>query len=262
MDKICKNCDHKLTGKFCAYCGQEDIPNPIKYWDFIKVFLSNAYLTEKKFYHTVKNLFRPGFLTVEFLTGKQIPYKHPMTMFYSLLTIGIIVYLNLYQPVRRDYTEHLEHKITFTSVEKNKDEIPPLQLDQFIQNQIKLGYLLTLPITSLFIFLLYGRTLIIFEKSIIFAINWGSINILTDTLLYLVVYILHYLMNKDTIAITDKVLNIIAAVYSFIYFIYGVKFIFDSSLKQAIAKSTLILCATLTVIIIIITSTYWIFYQN
>ncbi len=248
MDKRCKNCEYTLTDKFCAHCGQEEIQNPIKYWDFINVFLSNAYLAEKKFYYTVKKLFIPGFLCNEFLAGRRVPYKHPMILFYSLLAISIIVNVNLYEPVQKSFVEKTETEKTILSAKKNKEEATNLKLD----------YLLTIPLISLFIFLLYGRTLVVFEKGIIFAINWSSMAILIDTALFILVYLLHFILNRQSLAITDQAGSIMALAYTITYLVLGLKSIFNTSFKQAALKSLVILGGITMMLVLILMGIYWI----
>lgn len=84
---ICKNCGAPLSGEFCPKCGQRD-------YDFNRSFreiageLAESFwnFDSKLFRGVVDLLFRPGFLTTEFLAGRRASQVPPLR-FYLFVSI-------------------------------------------------------------------------------------------------------------------------------------------------------------------------------
>lgn len=96
----CKNCGFELHGKFCSVCGQFAHMNNRPFTDSIKFYLEHHYALDHKLGHTLKYLlFRPGFLTREFMNGRIERYVHPfkLYLFSSILLFGIVVSLSKHE---------------------------------------------------------------------------------------------------------------------------------------------------------------------
>ena len=91
--RICANCHAILVGQYCHNCGQRKMSSR----DFsIPHFIGQAIDTlthiDSKFYQSIKYLiFKPGFLSAEFVKGKQIAYMKPVQLF---LLINIIYFFS------------------------------------------------------------------------------------------------------------------------------------------------------------------------
>lgn len=72
----CKNCNQSLESKnnYCSNCGQKNIDKlNLKY--LFSEILENVLNLDSKMFTTLKSLiFKPGFLTKEFMIGKRIRY--------------------------------------------------------------------------------------------------------------------------------------------------------------------------------------------
>jgi len=82
--KTCKNCGYADIGKYCSNCGQsfKDIKRPILevLGDFVGMFNldSSIFRTVGPF------LFKPGFLTGEYLAGRRVKYMSPVRLYLFL----------------------------------------------------------------------------------------------------------------------------------------------------------------------------------
>jgi hypothetical protein len=78
----CLNCGTKLLDTYCHHCGQKDIPKRQTLGELWTNFISSFWSYEGKFFQTTKYLItRPGFLAVEYNSGKRESYYHPARMY-------------------------------------------------------------------------------------------------------------------------------------------------------------------------------------
>ena len=88
---ICSNCDtvHEATFKFCSNCGQKNTDGKISFSELWTEFQDAVFNIESRTWRTLKNLFVPGKLTLEYFSGKHKKYVHPLRLLIvtSLLLI-------------------------------------------------------------------------------------------------------------------------------------------------------------------------------
>lgn len=76
--KYCLNCGAILTGKYCASCGQRDIPKRQTLGELLVNFLGSFTSFESKFFTTFRYLlFKPAYLATEYNAGRRERYYHP-----------------------------------------------------------------------------------------------------------------------------------------------------------------------------------------
>lgn len=83
LDK-CQNCQHPLDddANFCPNCGQKALPDYLSVRYFISEFLNNYFSFDSKFVNTIRPLlFKPAFLSLEFIEGRRIRYINPVQLF-------------------------------------------------------------------------------------------------------------------------------------------------------------------------------------
>jgi hypothetical protein len=89
----CASCGHMLTGKYCSQCGEKVLKaedKSVKH--FFEEFFHMLTHADNKFLRSLKYLlFRPGFLTKEYLAGRRKLYASPLSLFF----IGNLIYLLL-----------------------------------------------------------------------------------------------------------------------------------------------------------------------
>jgi len=84
----CSNCETLLTGQYCAECGQRTGTRMISLWELIRE--ASEFLTtfDSRLWRTLGLLlFRPGWLTRDYLLGRRARYIPPLRLFiaFSLL---------------------------------------------------------------------------------------------------------------------------------------------------------------------------------
>ena len=93
MEAYCRNCGHTVgDAKFCSTCGQKNTDGRISFKEFITVVFSTVFNLESKFFKTIRDIFSPGKLTVEWFKGRHKPYFHPVRLFIvtALLLIAAV----------------------------------------------------------------------------------------------------------------------------------------------------------------------------
>lgn len=91
----CLNCGTILDGKFCPNCGQENLELKENFGHMMSHAVSDYFHFDHLFFHTLKPLlFKPGYLTNEYMAGRRAQYLHPVKMY---IFISIVYFLLLFQ---------------------------------------------------------------------------------------------------------------------------------------------------------------------
>lgn len=91
-DKTCQNCGSTVEQRFCSNCGQENTESRQTFGHLVRHFFEDITHYEGKFWKTIRFLlFRPGFLTREFLQGRRMNYVPPVRLyiFTSFITFFV-----------------------------------------------------------------------------------------------------------------------------------------------------------------------------
>jgi Protein of unknown function (DUF3667) len=81
-EKSCLNCNAAVQGRFCHICGQENIEPKETVWHLISHFFQDITHFDGKFFSTLKYLlFKPGFLSREYMLGRRASYLNPIRMY-------------------------------------------------------------------------------------------------------------------------------------------------------------------------------------
>lgn len=154
-EKNCLNCGAAVQGRYCHICGQENIEPKESFWHLVTHFAYDVTHFDGKFFSTLKYLlFKPGFLSKEYLRGKRASYLHPIRMYVFTSAFFFLVFFSLHQE-----EEIGEIKITektavqiMKDFEKKKKElekdlndsmpalarVPILKAIELVENDIKL----------------------------------------------------------------------------------------------------------------------------
>ena len=91
----CSNCETPLqveSDNFCPTCGQLNNTKKETAFGLVKELVEEfLHLDSKVIKSLVPLLFKPGFLTVDYINGKRARYFHPVRMFLIVIVIMFIV---------------------------------------------------------------------------------------------------------------------------------------------------------------------------
>ena len=91
----CLNCGTIIQGHYCHNCGQENLELHENFGHMMNHTISDYFHFDHQFVHTLRPLlFKPGFLTIEYMAGRRAQYLHPIKMY---IFISIVYFLLLFQ---------------------------------------------------------------------------------------------------------------------------------------------------------------------
>jgi hypothetical protein len=96
QEKTCLNCETTVHGRFCHVCGQENIEPKESFWHLITHFVYDITHFDGKFFSTLRYLlFRPGFLSKEYLRGRRASYLHPIRMYVFTSAFFFLIFFSV-----------------------------------------------------------------------------------------------------------------------------------------------------------------------
>ena len=102
-EKNCLNCGTEVTGRFCHNCGQENIEPKETVWHLVSHFFEDMTHFDGKFFTSLKDLvFKPGFLSKEYMIGRRVRYLNPIRMYLFTSAIFFLIFFSLYQINEKD----------------------------------------------------------------------------------------------------------------------------------------------------------------
>ena len=94
-DKNCLNCNTLVAGRYCQKCGQENIEPKESFWQLITHFFNDVTHFDGKFFTSIKVLlFKPGFLSAEYVAGKRMRYLNPIRIYLFTSAIFFLVFFS------------------------------------------------------------------------------------------------------------------------------------------------------------------------
>lgn len=98
-EKDCLNCGTIVQGKYCHNCGQENAEPKESFWHMVSHFFSDITHFDGSFFTTVKDLlFKPGFLSKEYMKGRRVSYLHPVRMYVFTSAIFFLLFFSFFGP--------------------------------------------------------------------------------------------------------------------------------------------------------------------
>jgi hypothetical protein len=87
----CDNCGAPVPGRYCGVCGQRLEPPLHSLWHFAKVATEDLTHADSRVWRTLAALlFKPGYLTREFLAGRRARYLPPVRLYLALSVVFFI----------------------------------------------------------------------------------------------------------------------------------------------------------------------------
>ena len=121
-EKSCLNCGASIHGRYCQICGQENTEPKETFWHLLTHFINDITHFDGKFFSTLTFLlFKPGFLSGEYLKGRRASYLHPIRMYVFTSAFFFLIFFSLQkeedlikikdkQPTAIDVMRNLEKK--------------------------------------------------------------------------------------------------------------------------------------------------------
>lgn len=95
-EAACANCGAALAGPYCHRCGQERAATTGKS-GYLRKVLADAASIDGKALRSLRDLvFRPGFLTCEYVAGRRVRHTEPAQLY--LLAAALFFLVNAYRP--------------------------------------------------------------------------------------------------------------------------------------------------------------------
>jgi hypothetical protein len=126
-EKNCLNCNAEVAGRYCQVCGQENLEPKESFWVLATHFLHDMTHFDGKFFSTLKFLlFKPAFLSKEYLKGRRTSYLHPIRMYVFTSFIFFLIFFNFYQKEEASKINE-ERKPVASDIKKLKDKKEELE---------------------------------------------------------------------------------------------------------------------------------------
>jgi hypothetical protein len=98
-EKNCLNCGATVIGRFCHVCGQENIVPKESFGSLVIHFFYDITHFDGKFFHSLKYLlFRPGFLSKEYINGRRAGHLNPVRMYVFTSAIFFLIFFMVVNP--------------------------------------------------------------------------------------------------------------------------------------------------------------------
>ncbi|MCB1695434.1 MAG: DUF3667 domain-containing protein [Halioglobus sp.] len=93
LNTTCRNCNATLTGEYCGRCGQRDGRDDLTFGELAGEVFEDFFRWDSRIWRTLLPLlFRPGFLTAEFIAGRRARYVPPFRLY---LIVSFVLFLVL-----------------------------------------------------------------------------------------------------------------------------------------------------------------------
>jgi hypothetical protein len=98
-EKNCLNCGTIVQGKYCHKCGQENVEPKETFLGMVTHFFNDITHFDGKFFTTLKDLlFKPGFLSAEYMKGRRMSYLNPVRMYVFTSAIFFLIFFSMTDP--------------------------------------------------------------------------------------------------------------------------------------------------------------------
>ncbi|HEY4112161.1 DUF3667 domain-containing protein [Puia sp.] len=112
-DKTCLNCGATVEDRFCTRCGQENLEAKESVGHIVGHFFADITHFDSKLFITLKDLlFRPGFLTREYVAGRRMTYLNPIRMY---IFISAMFFLALFSGRKEHKPDQGDHQQALNS---------------------------------------------------------------------------------------------------------------------------------------------------
>jgi hypothetical protein len=242
-DARCPNCGTPLVGQYCHACGQRRInPASLTVRHFVQDIADEIAHLDSKTLRSLRALFRPGYLTREYLAGRRLAYTAPLRLYLVCAAIFFFISplagFNLNAWIEQDRTGHLARIVDERLKTQGMDRaLFAERFDLRLQTVYTAGLTVSVASAALLLKLLYRRQHRPFGAHVVFALHYVSF-------LYLLAVV---------VGIVNARLQNPLASFAFAYAITGpYMFLALRRVHGGTALRTLVNCAVLLVVSFVI----------
>jgi hypothetical protein len=109
-------------GRYCQACGQENTEPKETFWHMFTHFFYDITHFDGSFFVTLKDLlFKPGFLSREYMLGRRKKYLHPVRMYVFTSAVFFLVFFSMFYVSENEVSKDQRVKVE-KSFNKIKEE--------------------------------------------------------------------------------------------------------------------------------------------
>jgi hypothetical protein len=124
IEKDCLNCGTIVQGHYCQNCGQENIVPRETFWHMVTHFFYDITHFDSNFFTTLKDLlFKPGFLTKEYMLGRRKSYLHPVRMYVFTSAVFFLVFFSFYSVHESDISVNINKDEFIDKLQDGKEKV-------------------------------------------------------------------------------------------------------------------------------------------
>lgn len=268
----CPNCGTEILPayNYCPSCGQDTNPKLISVGAIAKDVTENYFTVDSKILRSLTPLlFKPGFLTEEFMRGRRARYILPFRMYLTVSLLAFLV-LAINKPSRTIYQTE---EITAEELEEIKSElvvpgtnhgatageaeIAEAFWDTFFNSTLPKLFFVMVPFYALILAALYRKPRRYYVEHVIFSLHFHSFAFIV-LLLYLLVS--SFLLARQVFI--NQLLSTALLVFTLVYLFIALKRVYRQSYGKTTLKFGLLLGSYTVTFLICLFVALFFFYQN
>ncbi|MBX7044937.1 MAG: DUF3667 domain-containing protein [Ignavibacteria bacterium] len=203
----CTNCGAKLTGKFCSECGQKKFsPHDLTIGKFILNFFEDFFKYDTNIFKSLSDLlFRPGYLSNEYVKGRIASHVKPLKFF---IFTCIVVFFIGKMFAQNDYSFALEDldfmKASIEKVTAEKGISKDIFIEKFNSNyfsKISFYYLIAIVVFTLVLSIVFYRQKRKMAEHLVFSLHFYTaclifslVDSFTDNILPFSYYVMFFVV--------------------------------------------------------------------
>ncbi len=193
---VCPDCGGTLLGDYCHTCGEKRVDaRDLTIKHFATDAMQELTSLDSKLLRTLATLlFRPGFLTLEWIAGRRNRYLKPLNLCLGIFTLSLFVY-SVYKPVSMYNLQTItaaDKTGQFIEVIKRRAErsntTPDAMLDEMGESWQR--YMSVMPVVFVLCFALVLQLVLLlfarryFVEHLVFSLHFVSFSMLTVILMW------------------------------------------------------------------------------
>ncbi len=246
-NNTCLNCNELLEEayQFCPFCGQETSDKIITFKQFIQDFLGDYFTFDSKIFRSlIPLLFKPGFLTNEYLGGRRVKYILPLRL-YIFISIIFFLLFSIDSANERNAQPYLDNM---------SSEFSPAFYDEFFNKFVPKLFFILLPLFAFLLKLLFKNKKKFYLGHFIFSLHFHSFVFILFSI-YLILSTIEW--NENIFAGILSLFLLLTGIYLFV----GLKNVYHDTLLRISVKFILLLSTYILFLMFFSLISSYFFYQ-